>query len=68
MLMALIARIVVLSLLAGALGAGLGLALFQRYDYCGVPCFLLACVGGVVGAVAGTAREIVAALQQGRSS
>ena len=66
--MALIARILGVSLLTSALVAGLGLALLKSAshpampssDYI-IPVFFLACVGGVIGAVAGAAREIVAA-------
>jgi len=54
MVMALIARIVGLSLLTGGLGAGLGFAFFgQSRDWTGIS-LLLACVGGIIGA----AREI----------
>ena len=62
--MALIARIIGLSLLAAGLGAGLGFALFgQTHDATGVA-LLLGCVGAVVGAVAGTGHEIVTAMRQ----
>jgi hypothetical protein len=62
--MALIARILGVSLLVAALGAGLGFAFFApNRDYPGI-CLLLACVGAIIGAVAGTAREAVTALQQ----
>jgi hypothetical protein len=69
--MTLIARILGVSLLTSALVAGLGLALLtpfappdmssSQYIF---PGFFLACVGGVIGAVAGAAREIVSAQQQ----
>jgi hypothetical protein len=65
--MALIARIIGLSLLTGGLGVGLGFALFGKYpDSSGdrVVCLLLACVGVSIGALAETAREIVTALRQ----
>jgi hypothetical protein len=95
--MALIARILGVSLLTSALVAGLGLALLKLAshpalegarvegeapavglgaeeavdrpwsDYV-VPVFLLACVGGLIGAVAGSAREIVSAQRQKASS
>ena len=59
--MALIARIIGLSLLTAGLGAGLGFAFFGKYsDWSGIS-LLLACVGGIIGAVAGAAREIVTA-------
>jgi hypothetical protein len=62
--MALIARILGVSLLVAALGAGLGFALFApNPDYPGI-CFLLAGLGAIIGALAGTAREAVTALQQ----
>ena len=59
--MALIARIIGLSLLTGGLGAGLGIAFFGgsgRYEDFIIPVFLLACVGAIIGAIAGAAREI----------
>jgi uncharacterized membrane protein len=60
--MALIARIIGLSLLTGGLGAGLGYVFFgTTRDWIGIS-LLLACVGAVIGALAGTAREIVTAL------
>ncbi len=59
-----VARIIGLSLLTGGLVAGVGLAfLGQSSDAPGMA-FVLGCVGAVVGAIAGTAREVVA----GRSS
>jgi uncharacterized membrane protein len=65
--MAVIARIIGLSLLTAGLGAGLGYALFGT-DRGGTGAFLLACVGALVGALAGTAGEIVAVMRQrGRS-
>ena len=64
MVMALIARIIGSSLLTAGLGVGLGFAFFgQNPDYGGIS-LLLACVGGIIGAIAGAAREIVAALRQ----
>ena len=72
MVMAIIARIIGLSLLTGGLGSGLGRALFgfgqSPYEDYIVPCLLLACVGAIIGAVAGAAREIVTALRQRHSS
>jgi hypothetical protein len=68
--MALPARIIGLSLLTGGLGAGLGLVLFRQYPYSEyiIPTLLLACVGGIIGAVAGAAREIVTVLRHKVSS
>jgi hypothetical protein len=63
-IMAMIGRIILLSVLAGGLGAGLGFVLFRQYGDCGIPCFLLGCVGGIVGAIAGAGREIASALRQ----
>jgi hypothetical protein len=68
MVMALIARIIGLSLLIGGLGAGLGLAFFRQYSDYMIPMLWLAGVGGITGAVAGAAREIVIALRQRLSS
>ena len=68
MVMALIARIIGLCLLTGGLGAGLGLAFFRQYSDYIIPTLLLACAGGIIGAVAGAAREIVTALRQRLSS
>lgn len=57
--MALIARILGVSLVTGALGALLGLVFFgQGSDGPGIA-LLLACVGAIIGAIAGAAREIV---------
>jgi hypothetical protein len=66
--MALIVRILGVSLLTSVLVAGLGLALLQSVsrpampssEYI-IPVLFLACVGGIIGAVAGAAREIVSA-------
>jgi hypothetical protein len=69
--MALIARILGVSLLTSALVAELGLALLESVSHHAmpsseyiIPVLFLACVGGVIGAVAGAAREIVAAQRQ----
>ena len=62
--MALIARIVGLSLLTSGLGAGLGFVLFGKAPDSSGICLLLGCVGGIIGAVAGAAREIVTALRR----
>ncbi len=65
--MMLIARIAGLSLLASGLVAALGLTVLSAFTGPGVPSsefvipgLVLACVGGIIGAIAGTAREIVA--------
>jgi hypothetical protein len=60
------ARIIGVSLLTAGLGAGLAAAFFGQNsdrDY-GLLCLVLACVGGIIGAVAGAAGEIVIALRQ----
>jgi len=60
----LIARIIGVSLLMAAAAALLGFALFgQKSDASGVA-LLLACVGGIIGAIAGAAREIATARKQ----
>jgi hypothetical protein len=62
--MALFARIIGLSLLTAGLAVALGFAFFGRgHDSAGIS-LLLACVGAIVGALAGTAKETVAALRQ----
>jgi hypothetical protein len=62
--MAMIARIFGVSLIGGGLGAGLGYALFGKYpDWNGIP-LVLGCVGAIIGAIAGSARESVAASRQ----
>ena len=61
--MALIARIIGLSVLIGGLGAGLGFVLIWGPGW-GIIGLSLASVGAIVGALAGTAREIVTALRQ----
>jgi hypothetical protein len=72
--MALIARIIGSSLLTAALGVGLGFAFFRQVlpasDTGGwiIISLLLACAGGIIGAVAGAAREIVTAQRQRDSS
>ena len=56
-----IARIIGVSLLTAGLGVALGAVLFgQNPDNTGVY-FILACVGAIVGAVAGAAHEVVTA-------
>jgi hypothetical protein len=52
-----VARIIGYSLLTAGLAAGFGLAVFGR----DLGSFLVACVGAIVGAVAGAAGEIVTA-------
>ena len=64
--MALIARIIGLSLLTAGLGAGLGFALLAGNPDCGGVSLLLACVGGIIGAIAGAARETAAAKGSGQ--
>ncbi len=66
--MTLVARIAALSLLTSGLVAALGLAVLTAFIGPGIPSselvipgLVLACVGGIIGAIAGTAREIVAA-------
>jgi hypothetical protein len=68
--MVLIARILGVSLLTSALVAGLGLALLKPDPHSPdiVVVFFLACVGGVIGAIAGAAREIVSAQRQKASN
>ena len=61
--MAVVARIIGYSLLTAGLGAVLGLAFFWQFpdhDRNGLS-FVLACLGTIVGAVAGAAGEIVTA-------
>ena len=58
--MALVARILGVSFLIGALAALVGLVLFRGpYSEFIVPTMFLACVGAIIGAIAGAAREIV---------
>ena len=64
MVMAVIAKIIGLSLLSAEFGAWLGYALFgQNTDWRGIS-FVLACVGAIIGAIAGAAQEIVTALRE----
>jgi hypothetical protein len=63
MVMAVVARIIGYSLLTAGLGAVLGFALFSQlpdHDRNGLS-FVLACLGTIVGVVAGAAGEIVSA-------
>ena len=62
--MAVIARIIGVSLLTAGLGAGLGFAFFgQKSDASGIA-FILGCLGAIIGALAGTAQETVTALRK----
>ncbi len=57
--MAIIARLIGVSLLTAVLGAGLGFVFFGQYpDWSGIS-LLLACVGAIIGAIAAATREIV---------
>jgi hypothetical protein len=53
MVMVVVARIIGYSLLTAALGAWLGCVLFGHDTGSALPNFLLACVGAIVGALAG---------------
>ena len=65
MVMAVVARIIGYSLLtAGPAAAWFGYALSGHDPSSALPAFLLACVGAIVGAVAGAAGEIVTALRR----
>jgi hypothetical protein len=66
--MAITARIIGISLITGALGAGLGISLFGQYSDYMIPTLLLACVGGGIGAVAGAVRELLTDRRQRLSS
>lgn len=58
--MAIVARIVGLSFLAGLLGGWLGRTIFEGPESrWGFGAFGFACVGAIVGAIAGAAREII---------
>jgi phosphotransferase system glucose/maltose/N-acetylglucosamine-specific IIC component len=61
MVMAVVARIIGYSLLTAGLGAVLGFALFFQLPDQNGPCIVFACLGTIVGAVAGAAGEIVTA-------
>ncbi|WP_020472822.1 hypothetical protein [Zavarzinella formosa] len=60
--MALIARIIGLSLLTSWLGAQIGLQFLRQSPDDLLAAFVLGCVGAIIGAVAGAAREIVLVL------
>ena len=62
--MALIARVIGVSLFTSGVGVLLGLVLFEQYPDRGIVSLCLACVGGIVGGVAGAAREVVTALRE----
>jgi hypothetical protein len=62
--MALIARIIGLSLLTAGLGAWIGLTFLGKGSDASGIAFVLGCVGAIVGALAGTAHETAAALRQ----
>jgi hypothetical protein len=56
--MTLIARILGLSLLTGGMWAVFGFVFFRQYsDWSGIA-LMLSCVGAIIGAIAGAAREI----------
>ena len=59
--MAVVARIIGYSLLTAGLGAGIGLVLFGNDPGWRGLSFVFACLGTIVGAVAGAAGEIVTA-------
>lgn len=62
--MAVVVRIIGVSLLAAGLGAGLGFVLFGRDSDATGAALILGCVGAIIGALAGTAQETVTALRQ----
>ena len=64
MIMAIISRIIGLSMLTAGLGAGLPYVVFGLNRDSNLIALLFTCVGGIIGAVAGAAREIVAAQRQ----
>jgi hypothetical protein len=66
--MLLLARIVGCALFVGVIGAWLGYELFQRYSDYAIPSLALACAGGIIGAIGGSAREIVMALRSRHSN
>jgi hypothetical protein len=61
--MGLIARVLGVSVVTSALGVGLAVALTRpdRHSPDILAIFFLACVAGIIGAIAGAAREIVSA-------
>jgi hypothetical protein len=62
--MPLFARIIGMSLVPAALGVALGFAFFGGGRDCIGICLFLASVGGIIGAIAASAQEIVTALRQ----
>jgi hypothetical protein len=62
--MLVIARIIGVSLLTALLGAWLGASLFGNAPESNAVSFVLACLGSMIGALAGTAREIGLALRR----
>ena len=62
--MAIVARIIGQSLLVAGLGVGLAYTFFGPHRDWIVAALLLAFVGGIVGAVAGAAREVAVAQRQ----
>ncbi len=62
--MAVIARVIGVSLLTGGLGAVLGFVLVGKGRDSILISLILGCVGSLAGALAGAAREIVAAMPQ----
>ena len=62
--MALVARILGLSMVTAGLGALLAFVLYGQYsDWTGVALFL-GCVGAIIGTIAGAAREIASRPQR----
>lgn len=55
-------RVLVLALVCAGVGAGVAGAFFGSTPEAGFGAFLFACIGVFIGAVAGAAREVVAAL------
>ena len=63
--MAMIARILGLSLLTAGIGVALGCA-FGKFSDAGILYVLFGCVGALIGAVAGAAKEVVMAMRKER--
>lgn len=61
--MAMIARILGLSLLTAGLGVVLATVFFGRIEEAGFLYVLFGCVGALIGAIAGAAHEVVSAKQ-----
>jgi hypothetical protein len=64
MVMLVIARIIGLSVFTSGLGAVLGYAFCGKGEGWAIISLSLACAGGIIGGVAGAAREIVTALRE----